>query len=227
MSGAQGKFAEGAGPTLGPEEALKALQEGNDRFVLGANWHPRSTPTRIYETAKNGQHPFATILGCCDSRVPVELVFDQGIGDLYVIRVAGNVCDADEIGSIEFAVEHLGTPLVVVLGHTQCAAVTAVATGADLPWNARPLARTIEAAVARAQQRHPELRGRELVLKAIKANIWQSIEDLMRGSTTVRNRVGAGTLKVVGALYDVESGKVAWRGEHPHQAHLLSEKRGS
>jgi carbonic anhydrase len=213
MSGAGGMYAEDPARNLDPQTALRALREGNDRFTLGASWHPRNTPTRIYETGKHGQQPFAVVLGCCDSRVPVELVFDQGIGDLYVTRVAGNVCDADEIGSIEFAVDHLHTPLVVVLGHTQCAAVTAVVTGEQLPWSVRALVRNIELAASAARCAHPELRGSDLVTAATLANIGQSIHDLTRGSASVRTRLEQGTLAVVGALYNVESGKVDWLSE--------------
>ncbi len=122
-----------AGPSLSADEALKMLKDGNARFVEGKATHPHQDAARRALTAGQGQHPVATVLSCSDSRAPVELLFDQGIGDLFVVRVAGNVAATDEIGSMEYAVDHLNTPVVVVLGHSQCGAVTAVVEGAKLP----------------------------------------------------------------------------------------------
>ncbi len=206
---------------IGADEALQRLKEGNARFVAGESAHPNSDAARRVETARGGQHPFVTVVACSDSRSPVERLFDQGIGDVFVIRVAGNVCDTDEVGSIEYGVDHLGTPLLVVLGHTLCGAVTAVTTGAEVHGNIPPLVENIKPAVAAAQKAHPDLHGKDLVPAAIKANVWQAIDDLMRTSPTTRKLVRAGKLKVLGAIYDLESGKIEWLGSHPEESRLL------
>ena len=116
-------LATTAASGISADEALRLLKEGNSRYVDGKPQHPRQDRARRALTAAQGQHPLAAVLTCSDSRVPAEIIFDQGIGDLFVVRVAGNVAATDEIGSIEYAVDHLATPLVVVLGHTQCGAV--------------------------------------------------------------------------------------------------------
>jgi carbonic anhydrase len=202
--------------------AMRLLQEGNLRYVAGKSIHPNTNPARREATVKDGQHPIASILSCSDSRVPVETVFDQGIGDIFVIRVAGNVCNVDEAGSIEYGAEHLGTPLLIVLGHTQCGAVTAVATNAELHGNIVPLVAGIRPAVAKAQKEHPDLHGNDLVPAAIEANVWQAIDDLFKNSPIVRTRVKEGKLKVIGAEYDLETGKIRWLGEHPQINRLMN-----
>jgi len=117
---------------MSADEAIKVLKEGNSRCMSGAPKHPNQDQECRLLTATMGQRPYATVLSCSDSRVPVEILFDTGIGDLFVIRIAGNVADVDEVGTIEYGVDHLGTPVLVVLGHTRCGAVTAVAQGAKL-----------------------------------------------------------------------------------------------
>jgi carbonic anhydrase len=217
--------ADHAAPAAGvsAEAALKMLQDGNARFLAGKSVHPNSGAARLKETAEGGQHPFATIISCADSRVPVEHLFDQGFGDLFVIRVAGNVCDVDEIGTAEYGTEHLGTQLLVVLGHTSCGAVTAVATGAQVHGHIPALVDNIKPAVAAAQKKNPELHGKDLVPAAIEANVWQSVEDLLRGSEIVRELVTSGKLQVVGAICDIADGKIQWLGAHPLQKQLISE----
>lgn len=217
---------DGAAPAVTPDEALKMLQAGNERYVAGKSTHPHADRQRREELVANGQHPFAVILACSDSRVPVEILFDEGLGDVFVIRVAGNVCNADEAGSLEYGVDHLESPLLVVLGHTGCGAVTAVATDAELHGNLARLADGIRPALARAQHDHPDLHGQELVPSAIEANVQQAIENLLHGSSDVRHRIEAGKLKVVGAIYDLKEGKVRWLGEHPNQKHLLHAAAG-
>lgn len=206
-----------------PNEAMKSLQEGNQRFLNGTLTHPRLDKDRILDTYENGQHPFVTIMTCSDSRIPVEVVFDQGIGDVFVIRVAGNVSDTDEIGSIEYGVDHLETPVMVVLGHTSCGAVTAVATNAELHGSIPSLVDNIEPAVDRVLARYPNLSGSELVEKAVVENVWQSIEDLLTHSESTAERVDSGKVRVIGAVYHTENGQVEWLGEHPSQAEILRE----
>jgi carbonic anhydrase len=205
-----------------PEKALEMLTEGNRRFVSGNSVYPRIDANRRLQTSYDGQHPFATIITCSDSRVPVEYIFDQGIGDIFTIRVAGNVCDVDEVGSIEYGVDHLETPVFVVLGHNNCGAVTAVVTEAELHGSIPALVDNIHPAVERAKASNPHLHGKGLVPDAIRENVWQSINDLYKASPAVCQRVNAGTLKVVGAIYDIGTGEVEWLGPHPSQSDLLT-----
>jgi len=206
---------------LTPEQALKALKDGNKRYVENNRTYTNQDKARIDETSTSGQHPYATIIGCSDSRVPIEHVFDAGIGDLFVIRVAGNVCDTDEVGSIEYGVKHLHTPVFVVLGHTQCGAVTAVAKNAEVHGSIPKLVDNIAPAVEKAKKSHGHEANKEMVGEAIKLNVWQSIEDLLHRSHDAVKLAKAKKLLIVGAVYHLETGKVEWLGEHPKLAKLL------
>ena len=208
-------------PPYAPEQALSLLKEGNARFAAGRSVHPDLGLARLREVAETGQRPFAAVLACSDSREPVELLFDRGIGDLFVIRVAGNVCSTDEIGSIEYALARLEVPLLVVLGHTDCGAVTAVALNERLPGSMPRLVDNIRMAVLNTELSHPELKGEALVPLAIEANVWQAIGDLFIRSPIAREEVKSGKLQVLGALFDIATGKVDWLGPHPEQARLL------
>jgi carbonic anhydrase len=216
--------AAGGGAGFSPDEALARLKEGNERYVAGKPQYPHQGRERRALTAGQGQHPFATVLGCSDSRVPVEFIFDQGIGDLFVIRVAGNVAQTDEIGSMEYAVDHLGTPLVVVLGHTQCGAVTAVVENAKLPPNIANLVGPIKPAVAKAKAENPEATQEALINAAIKDNVRQAVEDLFQKSAIIKAQVKAQKTRVVGAVYEIDTGQVQWLGPHPDQDKLLGLK---
>ena len=210
--------------SMSADEAITLLKEGNARYVSSQAQHPNQGLDRRRSTATKGQQPFATILSCSDSRVPPEVLFDRGVGDLFVVRVAGNVANVDQTGSIEFAVDHLGSPVLVVLGHTKCGAVAAVAQGADLHGNIIPITKAICPAVATARRNNPSATGETLVNEAIKANVWQAIEDIFRTSPITVDRVKSGKLKVEGALYDIDSGSVTWMGPHPKQDKLVSDK---
>jgi carbonic anhydrase len=210
----QGVWAQEHAASMKPADALKALQAGNQRFLKGTPEHPRGDTARVKETA-GAQHPIAVVIGCSDSRVPPEILFDQGIGDLFVVRVAGNVCAAHEIGSAEYATEHLGTPLVVVLGHTSCGAVTAAVAGGEVPDNVRSLLDGIRPAVAKAEHEHPELKGKALIPAAAEANAWNAAQRIFELSPTIRHLVKEGKLQVVVAMYDVGSGVVRWLGDAP------------
>lgn len=204
-------------------DPLQALKDGNARYVSDAPVHPRDNASRRAETAK-GQEPFAVILGCADSRVAPELVFDVGIGDVFDIRVAGNVAGTDEIGSIEYAVEHVHTPLLVVLGHSSCGAVTAaVEHPAGLPVRVTQLIAPIAPAVDQVRAANPKLTGSALVAAAVRANVMQQVRDLLHTSDIVRDAVRAKKLQVVGAVYDLPSGKVEFIGTHPEQERLVAE----
>jgi len=168
-----------------------------------------------------GQHPIAGVISCSDSRVPPEILFDRGIGDIFVVRVAGNVAGVSEIGSIEYAVEHLGIPLVVVMGHSQCGAVTAVAENQEVRGSIAELAKKIVPAVERTRKDRPELTGKPLVEEAAHANAWRTIEDLFRNSIVAKHAVNEGFLEVVAAFYDIKDGKVTWMGKHPRQNRLI------
>jgi carbonic anhydrase len=203
-----------------PEECLKMLKEGNARFAEGKSSHPHSDAARVKQAGVENQkdHAYATVLSCSDSRVPVELVFDAGVMDLFVVRVAGNVANVDEIGSIEYGLAHVDTPILVVLGHSQCGAVTAVAEavqgkGHPLERNIPPLVSPIKPAVKRAMNLHPDARGAAIIPYCVEENVWQAIEDLFMKSPAVRNLVAAKKASVVGAIYDVGTGKINWLPE--------------
>jgi carbonic anhydrase len=195
-----------------PEECLQRLRAGNSRFVQGAydrallGWHPG-----IVE----GQRPFAVVLGCSDSRAPAELVFDQGLGDLFVIRVAGNVIAPSGVGSVEFAVSQFGTPLVVVMGHSRCGAVAATVQVLEQPdslqsKNVRSItdriAPHIESLVRLAQKQGAD--RQTLIREAERANILASAAQLRHGSALLEPLVSSGRVWVVGAEYKLETGQV-------------------
>lgn len=204
-------------------DVLAALKEGNARFTEGTATHPNQDAVRR-TTVAGGQTPMASILSCSDSRVPVEVLFDQGLGDLFVVRVAGNVAATDEIGSIEYGVGHLNTPLLIVLGHTSCGAVKAVLEGAEVHGSIPKLVEPILPAATKAKA--SKLSGAALVSTAVKFNVLTSIDDIFKNSEEVRRLVKAGKLSVVGAVYDLESGKVNWLGAHPDEARLLAYTSG-
>jgi len=214
-------MASSSSPGLTADQALTKLTEGNTRFVAGASVQPHQDAARRHETATGGQHPFVTVLTCSDSRVPPEVVFDQGLGDVFTVRVAGNVAATDEIGSIEYGADHLHTPLVVVLGHTKCGAVTAVVKGEEVTPNIEKLVAPIVRAVKGVRQRFAAADTEELINKAIEANVWQAIADMYAKSPALKKLAATGKIKIVGALYDVDSGKVRFMGEHPNNALLL------
>lgn len=212
-------FSGGAGITA--DEALARLKEGNTRYVGAAAVGPRQDAARRHETAVGGQHPFASLLSCADSRVPVEVVFDQGVGDLFVVRVAGNVANTDEIGTLEYGAEHLGVPLIVVLAHTKCGAVTAVVKNEHVTENIGKLVAPIVPAVAGVKNRFASADLDEVIKRSIEANMWQAIDDMYAKSPLLKKMAADGKIKVVGALYDIDSGDVHWFGEHPSNAKLL------
>ena len=195
------------------DQALERLREGNRRFVSdGARRGVRGTSARR-RALENGQEPFAIILGCSDSRVPAELVFDQGLGDLFVIRVAGNIVAPSQIGSVEFAAERFGTRLVVVLGHSQCGAVLATLEELRRPTtaqsrNLRSIVDRIRPAVESLVAGGSELPAEVLVPRAVRANILVSVGQLRRGSDVLEQLITHEGLRVVGAEYSLESGIV-------------------
>jgi carbonic anhydrase len=192
-------------------EALKALREGNHRFVSDQRRdYGDNTARRRALVAQ--QEPFAIILGCSDARVPAELVFDQGLGDLFVIRVAGNIVAPSQVGSVEFAAEAFGTRLVVVLGHTHCGAIHATLQQLARPW--REQSRNLSSIVDRIR---PAVEGlldgkvadvAELEHRAVRANIRMSADHLRHGSEVLEQLIRKDGLLVIGAEYSVDSGVV-------------------
>jgi carbonic anhydrase len=215
-----GVFAEST-PT--PDQVITRLKQGNDRYLTGLSKHTRIDIERRVETAKYGQKPLTTILGCSDARVPPEIVFDQGFAEVFVVRVAGNVCGEDQIASVEYGTQCLGAPVVVVLGHSKCGAVDAAIEGKQLPGSLPTLVGKIHPAVEKVKQVQSELKGEKLLDECIKQNVWNTMEDLFRHSPIIVERVKKNELKVVGAVRDIKTGKVEWLGEHPAQQQFISE----
>ncbi len=187
---------------MNPDTALQQLMSGNERYVKGATTHPNQSIERRTELA-GGQHPVAAILTCSDSRVAPEILFDQGLGDVFIIRNAGNVVEDVGLGSIEYALEHLGTRLVVVLGHAKCGAVTAATQGSEAPGHIDSIVKHIQPAVQLARSQ-----SGDLVANSIKANVGIMEEKLKASEPFVAKMVKDGSVKVVGAVYDLASGAV-------------------
>ncbi len=216
---------------ISPLEALEKLKKGNQRFVSEKRLYPNQDLKTRKNTSDKGQFPFASVLGCADSRAPVEHIFDAGVGEIFTIRVAGNVSDTDEIGTMEYGIGHLNTPVLVVLGHTKCGAVTAVVRGDKVHGSIPELVDNIIPAVERAKKKSGSAFSNKLVDDAIRENVWQSIEDLLKRSEEARHLVSGKKLLIVGALYHIENGEVEWLGEHKEQvsflAHVNSGDHGS
>ena len=202
-----------AAAVISAHDALERLREGNERFLSGAGSRGvLTTQTRRSEVAAS-QEPFAIVLGCSDSRVPAEIVFDQGLGDLFVIRVAGNIVASSQIGSVEFAAERFGTPLVVVLGHSRCGAV--LATLEELMRPQENQSRNLRSIVDRIRPSVETLLATDLlhdpdalVRHAVRSNVRASANQLRHGSTILERLIERGELLVVGAEYSLETGAV-------------------
>jgi carbonic anhydrase len=185
-----------------PEEALQKILRGNERFVAGKRSNPNQSKLRLLETSA-AQYPYASILGCADSRVPAEIVFDQGLGDLFVVRVAGNIASQTAIGSLEFSSAVLGSQLIVVLGHAKCGAVVAAVKGDPLPGRIGVFVEEIKPAVESVRQKTGDLEKNSII-----ANIQYQVKRLPETSTILGGLVKEGKLKIVGGIYDLSSGKV-------------------
>lgn len=190
-----------ASPSLSPDDAQQKLMEGNQRFIQHQPQYPDQSEARLREVAQV-QHPFATVLSCADSRVPAEIVFDQGIGNIFDVRIAGNIATPEAIGSIEYAVVLLGTPLLMVLGHERCGAVTAAVQNKSLPGEISTFVNAILPAVQRVKDRPGDT-----VDNAVVANVHYQIEQLQR-SPLLMERLQSGKLKIVGGRYDLDTGMV-------------------
>ena len=204
-------------------EALERLREGNRRFVAEVRSDDNVTTRTRRRALADGQEPFAIVLGCSDSRVPAELVFDQGLGDLFVIRVAGNIVAPSQVGSVEFAAARFSTRLVVVLGHSNCGAIAATLEELGRPTqdqskNLRSIVDrirpSIEPLLAAGLARHPEA----LVHEAVRANIRASASHLRHGSEVLEDLIDREGLLIVGAEYSLETGEVDFFDVPPSRA---------
>jgi len=191
-----------------PSRAFDKLKEGNERFVQNTlksrNWN-----TKVKLTA-SGQYPFATILGCMDSRAPSEIIFDQGLGDIFTIRVAGNIVNEDILGSMEYALKVAGSKLLVVMGHTECGAIKGAIDKVDLG-NLTVLLDKITPAVNAVNYDGNKISGDKPFVKLVTIkNIEMAIEEIRAKSEILKEMESKGEIKIVGALYDVATGKVSW-----------------
>jgi len=187
------------------EEALRLLMEGNSRYVSGIiTQNGQNVVERRYELI-SGQDPLAVVLGCSDSRIPPEMIFDQGLGDIFVVRTAGQVLDNASLGSIEYAVEHLEVPLIIVMGHEGCGAVTATLEGGEAPGHMKYLVESIQPAVDEANSKGNES---ELLNNSINNNIKNIKRELENASSILSEKMQSGELAIVAARYNMETGVV-------------------
>jgi carbonic anhydrase len=190
------------------DSALKKLKEGNIRFVKQKSIHPNQDVSRLKEV-QSGQKPFAIIVGCSDSRVPSEIIFDQGLGDLFIVRTAGQVSSYASWGSIEFANVVLGSKLIVVMGHTKCGAVSAACKLPDVPGHIITLINAIKPAAEIAAK----MKG-DTLENAVKVNVAMQVKQLQSLEPVLTNAIKNGNLKVVGAVYNLASGIVEFLPEN-------------
>ena len=188
---------------ISPDRAIEMLKEGNERF-LNKNESERDLHLQVNQTS-GGQFPYAAVLSCIDSRVPVELTFDQGIGDIFSTRVAGNIINEDILGSIEYACGVAGSKAILVLGHTKCGAVTAACQGVELG-NITALLSKVKPAIKEVQERTGQLEVEEVT----KSNVNQSIQEIREKSALLADLEKEGKIKIVGAVYHVEDGRVTF-----------------
>ena len=192
---------------LTPDLALEILKEGNERFVQNLKAH-RNLLEQVNET-KEGQFPFATILSCIDSRTSAELIFDQGLGDIFSIRIAGNIINEDILGSMEFATKVAGSKIIVVIGHTRCGAITGACNNVQLGHLTTLLKKVkpaIEGETATTENRNGS--NPEFVAKVTELNVHLALEKIRTESEIIRQMEQEGSIKLVGGLYEVETGKV-------------------
>ena len=194
--------ADHIAPAVSPDAALKELLAGNARYAAGTVTHPHQSEARRAEIA-TGQKPFAIVVACADSRTSPEIVFDQGLGDVFVTRLAGSIVDDAALGSIEYAVDHLGASLIVVLGHERCGAVEAAMKGGELPGKLGAFVAPILPAVEAVKKS-----GNPTLDAAVEENARRTAAGLAERSTILEERVKAGTLKIVAARYDLDTGIV-------------------
>ncbi len=203
-------FASEAGPGITADEALQKLMDGNERFIKNQmNTINKAGEPKVRQALVAGQKPFAIILCCSDSRVPPEIIFDRSLGEIFVVRVAGNIADPVILGSIEYAAEHLGSPLIMVLGHQKCGAVGAAAEAHGATHgNIGAILRTIELAVKKAKLEVKDGNTAALIDAAVDQNVKLTMKDLTTNSPIIKEFASKNKVKIVGAKYELESGRV-------------------
>jgi len=197
-----GEEAHHAGPT--PAVALRELTKGNGRYAVHHPIHPHQDVKTQKQIAK-AQHPFAAVLSCADSRVAPEVIFDEGLGDLFVVRVAGNIVDDAVQGSLEYAVEHLGVPMIVVLGHTRCGAVDATIKGGEPNTHIESLVRAIRPAVEAAGHQKGDLLD-----NAVRENVRLAVKQLRESQPILAKMLAEKRVEIIGAVYDLDKGTVEY-----------------
>jgi carbonic anhydrase len=208
-AGAPSRAHEGEG--VAPAEARTRLEAGNARYA-GSKVHPRRYRAERPQLTK-GQAPYAMVLSCADSRVPPEIVFDESLGKLFVVRLAGNVADADALGSLEYAAEHLGTRYLLVLGHASCGAVKAAVAGGGGSPNLNGLVKEIQPAVGAARAAVPNAKEGELLSASVTENVRLQMKNVAERSPVLKEMIEKGKVGIGGGVYDLESGKVTFLQE--------------
>ncbi|MBL7740973.1 MAG: carbonic anhydrase [Chitinophagaceae bacterium] len=184
---------------------LEVLMAGNYRFAHAKPVHPDESRQRMSEIAKE-QHPFAVVISCSDSRVPPELIFDQGLGDLFVIRTAGNLMGGLEIGSVEYAVEHLGVGLIIVLGHQQCGAIKAFVDGGEAPGHIKDI---IDSIKSEQEIREIPANDKNRMDHCVEANLRHATHQLLNQSAIIKEKVEKNELRIAAGIYDLQKGEVS------------------
>lgn len=192
---------------LSPDSVIAILKRGNEDFVHHLN-HNRDAVAQLKESSTDGQHPLAIVLSCIDARVPVELIFDKGVGDLFVTRIAGNVVSPDVLGSMEYACEHSGAKLVVVMGHKQCGAVHSACEGVHAGNMTQMLAKLDTAIYAAKTELGDSVHGAEFENAVVRENVEISIEKIRQHSEILAHLEAEGKIKIVGAIFSLDTGEV-------------------
>jgi carbonic anhydrase len=193
-----------------PAEPFGKLQYGNELFAKGKLLPPKVDEMTRYQLEAEGQRPFAVVVACSDSRVPPELIFNQGLGNLIVVRTAGNIVNEENLASIEYAVEHLKASLIVVLGHTHCEIIQAAVSGKSLEGHMPRLVAHIEPVIRQLRQTHPHLKGDALTERVTQEHVRHTIRLILERSATVREHHKKGKVQFAGGVYHLREGKVEW-----------------
>ena len=194
------------------DQAIVLLKEGNQRFVKGTSVYPNQTSHQRKVLALQGQHPFATVVSGADSRVDPVLIFDRGLGDLYIVRTAGNVAGTDTLASVEYSMIGLETPLLIVMGHTRSSVIKAAVEKIPVKGYLVQLVGKLNPSIKMTKVLYPSLKGDKLVDKVTETNVRQVMRDILGSCPGVLEKVRSGKAQVMGAIYDTDTGAVRWLG---------------
>ncbi|WP_245577036.1 carbonic anhydrase [Maridesulfovibrio zosterae] len=197
---------------LGADQSLVLLKEGNLRFMKGSSVYPNQTSHQRKVLALQGQNPFATIVSASDSRVDPVLIFDRGLGDIFTVRLAGNVVGSDTLASVEYSMLALETPLLVVMGHTRSTLIQAAVEGVKMNGHLMQLLGKLEPAIKMTKVLYPSLKGTELINKVAEINVRQVMRDILGHCPAILGKVRSGKARIMGAIYDTDTGAVRWLG---------------